>query len=141
MTRTSSFFSYTFLTNQRHLKSRQFLPLQLISNISKQNKNKKGTKSTRNTPRYRERWKATRTRSSGSEALARASAKGSQFWVSIPPLGSAIFTPLSETLLWEAVIINPITDLVFSDLRAANIPTLYTVDSKIDASALNPAVP
>ena len=54
MTRTSSFFSYTFLTNQRHLKSQQFLPLQLISNISKQNKNKKGTKSTRNTRRYRD---------------------------------------------------------------------------------------
>jgi len=70
-----------------------------------------------------------------------ASAKGSHSWVSMPPLGSAILTPLSLTLLWEAVIINPVSDWVFKDRRAANIPTLNTVDSRIDASALNPAVP
>jgi hypothetical protein len=75
-------------------------------------------------------------------ALARASAKGSQLWDSIPPLGSAILTPLSETLLCEAVSITPITDpSIFSDLSAARIPTLYTVDSSNAASALNPAVP
>jgi hypothetical protein len=75
-------------------------------------------------------------------ALARASAKGSQLWDSIPPLGSAILTPLSETLLCEAVSITPITDpSIFSDLSAARIPTLYTVDSSSAASALNPAVP
>jgi len=39
------------------------------------------------------------------------------------------------------VIINPVSDWVFKDRRAANIPTLNTVDSRIDASALNPAVP
>lgn len=75
-------------------------------------------------------------------ALARASAKGSQLWDSIPPLGSAILTPLSETLLCEAVSITPITDpSIFSDLSAARIPILYTVDSSSAASALNPAVP
>jgi hypothetical protein len=39
------------------------------------------------------------------------------------------------------VIINPVSAWVFKDRRAANIPTLNTVDSRIDASALNPAVP
>lgn len=39
------------------------------------------------------------------------------------------------------MIINPVSAWVFKDRRAANIPTLNTVDSRIDASALNPAVP
>ena len=59
----------------------------------------------------------------------------------MPPLASAILTPLSETLLCEAVIMRPMTERVLSDLRAARIPTLYTVDWRSDASALKPAVP
>ena len=39
------------------------------------------------------------------------------------------------------MIINPVSDWVFKDRRAASIPTLNTVDSRIDASSLNPAVP
>lgn len=76
-----------------------------------------------------------------SEALAKESAKGSHSCDNISPPGSAILTPLSETWLCEAVIINPITALSLMDLNAAKIPTLYTQDSNIDASALNPDVP
>lgn len=66
----------------------------------------------------------TRRRCWGEGALARASAKGSQCCESMPPLGSAILTPLSETLLCEAVIMRPMMEPVLSDLRAARIPTL-----------------
>ena len=88
--------------------------------------------------RERDTWR----RCWGEGALASASANGSQCWESIPPLGSAILTPLSDSLLWEAVIMRPINEeSILSDLRAAKIPTLYTVDWSNPASALKPAVP
>lgn len=49
--------------------------------------------------------------------------------------------PLSETRLWEAVIMRPVTERVFNDLSAARIPTLKTVAERIEASERNPAVP
>lgn len=60
--------------------------------------------------------------------------KGSR-WASILPLWLATSTPLLEILLWKVVIIIANVDWVLIDLRAAEIPALNSIDSRINASA------
>jgi len=52
-----------------------------------------------------------------------------------------MFTPLSESDLCEAMIISPMIDLVFNNLKEATIPVLNNVDDKSEASDQNLVVP